>query len=173
MRLFLIGFMGSGKSRTGEKLAQLLQYPFVDLDEWIIDHAQMSIPLIFREKGEAYFRQLETKALRAQGRKSQLVIACGGGAPCFYDNMAWMNKNGITIFLDATPELLYQRLASEADSRPLLNGKSKEELLEFIRHKMQERLPFYKKALLHVFQESNENDLPEQILKKMAGIRRS
>ncbi len=163
--------MGSGKSRTGRELARLLQYPFIDLDQWIVDHAQMSIPLIFREKGEAYFRQLETKALRSQGRNNQMVVACGGGAPCFFDNMAWMNKNGITIFLDAPAALLHQRLRSEMHTRPLLKGQSEEALLEYIHNKMEERRPFYEKALLHVHQEDNEDNLAEQILEKMAGIR--
>jgi shikimate kinase len=163
MKIFLIGFMGCGKSHHGRKLAQMLDYQFIDLDEWIVDKAQMSIPVIFREKGEACFRQLEAKALRALGEKEKTVIACGGGAPCFHQNMEWMNQHGVTIFLDTAEPLILERVRRKLDKRPLLKGKSDGELRKFISTKLSERRSFYEQAHIQVSQQKESDQFTQEI----------
>ena len=96
-RIFLTGFMGSGKSYTGRRLSEALGIPFIDLDHWIEDQEGQSIQAIFEKSGEAAFRQIEREALHQMIAYEQAVIACGGGAPCFFDNMEWMNRHGITV----------------------------------------------------------------------------
>jgi shikimate kinase len=163
MKIFLIGFMGCGKSHHGRKLAQMLDYHFIDLDEWIVDKAQMNIPIIFREKGEAYFRQLEAKALRALQQQDNTVIACGGGAPCFHQNMDWMNQHGVSVFLDTAEALILERVRRKPDKRPLLKGKSDEVLRQFIRAKLSERRSFYEQAQIKLSQQTESDQFTKQI----------
>lgn len=167
MKIFLIGFMGCGKSHHGRKLAQMLNYEFIDLDQWMVNKTQMSIPVIFREKGEGYFRQLEAKSLRALGEKENTVIACGGGAPCFYNNLDWMNEHGLTIFLDTSEALILERVKRKPDKRPLLKGKSEEELRHFISSKLSERRSFYEQAEFRVSQEKESETFTQVILDKI------
>src|SRR5436853_6290275 len=96
-KVFLIGFMGSGKTFLGKQLAQLLNYEFIDLDEWIEQREKKSIAEIFSEDGEEYFRKKESQQLKLLAEKNNAVIATGGGTPCFHDNMKWMNDHGFTI----------------------------------------------------------------------------
>ncbi|MEO1514123.1 MAG: shikimate kinase [Bacteroidota bacterium] len=145
MQIFLIGFMGAGKSHTGRRLAQSLGFVFVDLDQYIQQKAGKSISEIFAAEGEAYFRELERDCLKEQQEES-LVVACGGGTPCFFDNMDWMNRQGITIFLDTHPSLILMRLQKGAAKRPLVAGKTREELQGYIEEKLAERRPFYEQA---------------------------
>ncbi len=167
MKIYLIGFMGCGKSHHGKKLAQILEHDFIDLDHWIVEKSLMSIPIIFREKGEAYFRQLEAKALRALEGKQNTVIACGGGAPCFHNNMEWMNEHGLTIFLDTSEALILDRVKRKPDKRPLLKSKSNEELRLFISSKLSERRAFYEQARITVSQQTEADNFTEVILKKI------
>ena len=125
MRLFLIGFMGSGKSYVGSRLAEGLDMDFIDLDALIVEKAEKSIPEIFAEEGEMAFRTLERDCLRSLGSCDEVVVACGGGTPCFFDNMDWMNAQGMTIFLQTSVDLLAKRLLSEVAQRPLLAGKTR------------------------------------------------
>ncbi len=168
MQIFLVGFMGSGKSHTGRILAERLNLPFMDLDDWIEEKTGMSIAKIFESKGESYFRQLEAKSLRAIGQQDKVIIACGGGTPCFHQNMKWMNQVGISIFLDCSPELLFQRLQKGRLHRPLLKGKSDQELQQFIAKKTAERLPHYAKAKIHILQEKEDSQLSDQIIAKIS-----
>lgn len=170
MKIFLIGFMGCGKSHHGRKLAQMLDYRFIDLDQWIIDKAQMSIPVIFREKGEAYFRQLEAKALRALQPEENTVVACGGGAPCFHQNMEWMNQHGVTVFLDTSEALILERVKRKPEKRPLLQGKSDEELRHFISAKLSERRSFYEQAQIKLSQQEESDSFTPQILQAIQKI---
>ena len=145
-RIFLVGFMGSGKSTVGRNLAEKINWDFVDLDEVIEKREGLTISQIFEEKGEEYFRNKEALYLRELSQKEKVVVATGGGAPCFSDNMSWMNEHGLTIYLKADAELLLERLKAETISRPLLKGKSEAELRYFIKAKMQDREPFYSQA---------------------------
>jgi shikimate kinase len=138
--------MGVGKSFLGRLLAESLSFPFVDLDADIVARSGSSIPAFFHMHGEYAFRQLEAACLRATTTQPHVVVATGGGTPCFADNMPWMNENGITVFLDATTNTLVERLLPALHERPLLNGLSEQELPSFIESKLAERLPFYRQT---------------------------
>ncbi|MGM0531628.1 MAG: shikimate kinase [Bacteroidota bacterium] len=148
MRIFLIGFMGSGKTTAGKKLADRLSYSYLDLDEFIEQQEQDSIRNIFEKKGEAYFRERESKYLRDISRYVDCVISTGGGAPCFFDNMDYMNNAGITVYLKMTPGQLFSRLNNGREERPLIKNKDDQELLQYIRNKLSERETHYQKAQL-------------------------
>ena len=149
-RFFLIGFMGSGKSHWGKSWAEGLGFKFIDLDEFIEHTEGLTIDQIFEVKGESFFRQLESEALHRVGSEKNCIIACGGGAPCFHDNMDWMNRHGVTIYLEATPEQVLQRVAEEKDKRPLLKNIDDDDVLLFIEKKISERSKFYKQAKITI-----------------------
>ena len=150
MRIFLIGFMGVGKTYLGKALASHLNFRFLDLDELLEAEVGQTISQIFSKTGEMEFRKLEAEHLRATAQFSNIVIATGGGTPCFLENMDWMNENGITIFLNASPELISSHLSGEKTKRPLLNGLSDGDLPRFIQKKIAERLKFYHQAQLQL-----------------------
>ncbi len=144
--IYLIGFMGCGKSYLGKLLAKRLQYDFIDMDAYLEAKESKTIAQIFKEGGEGAFRKLERDYLTASGDFEKTVIATGGGCPCFYDNMEWMDVSGQTIYLKTPTAVLVNRLQSETAHRPLLAGKSKKELAEFIEAKLLERAPYYEQA---------------------------
>lgn len=144
--IFLIGFMGSGKSYWGKLWAAESGLPFVDLDDLIETAEKKTITAIFEAHGEAYFRQRETAILQTLSQQSPSIIACGGGVPCFNNNLQWMNDNGITVYLDATPEYIVKRVINEQEKRPLIKGLSPEALRTFIEKKLSEREPYYRQA---------------------------
>ncbi len=166
MKLYLIGFMGSGKSHIGQQIAQLMDYLFIDTDSLIVNTEGVSIAELFEKKGEAAFRKIESDRLQGLSKWDNIVVATGGGAPCFHDNMSHINHSGITIYLKTNPELLLERLHKEADKRPLLRGKSKTELLAFIKEKVAEREAFYGQADITILQEENNQEtITKDILK--------
>ena len=146
MKIFLIGFMGSGKSTIGRKLANYLQYDFVDLDKLIENKAGMSIAEYFSKNGEESFRELERDTLQQTEFNVNTVIATGGGVPCHFDNMDWMYKEGKVVYLSMDPKALADRLKHSKVSRPLIKDLSQEELVEFITQRLVSRDVFYKKA---------------------------
>ncbi|MBL0047787.1 MAG: shikimate kinase [Bacteroidetes bacterium] len=146
MRVFLIGFMGSGKSKKGRKLATQLGFEFVDMDEWVEKQAGKSIPQIFQEMGEDYFRTLEFEALLKISQKSNVVVSTGGGSPCYFNAIDKMNENGISIYLKGSPAFLRERLLESKKKRPLIENLNAEELLRFIEAKLTERATVYQKA---------------------------
>jgi shikimate kinase len=148
--IYLIGFMGSGKTTAGKKLASLLGWSFVDLDKKIEEHVRMTIPEIFSKHGEAWFRQAESDILKSLGSESGAVISTGGGAPCHSDNMSYMLDKGLTVYLRLTPQQLVSRLSNAREERPLLKGMKGEELLGFITDKLAEREKWYTQAELIV-----------------------
>ncbi len=150
MRIYLTGLTGCGKSTIGKQLALQLKTKFVDLDDYIILKEQMSIAEIFAEKGESHFRLLENKALKELSNETDIVIATGGGAPCYHDNMTLMNISGITIFLDVTIPEICNRLWNTPNraNRPMLQDKTKEQLHEFIEKLRAERIQYYNEAKL-------------------------
>ena len=145
-RIFLIGFMGSGKSTLGAQLARRVGYQFIDMDHMIEETAEMSIPEIFNDHGEEVFRKWEYDILRELCRREKLVISTGGGAPCHSNMMDLMNTHGTTIYLKLSPEALKTRLIQSSTERPLIMGKSEPELLDFIKSLLEKRELFYKRA---------------------------
>lgn len=146
MRIFLIGFMGCGKSTMGRSLASLLNLTFIDLDIYIERKYFKTVPQIFAEEGEAEFRKKEHKVLEEVALFDDVIVATGGGAPCFFNNMEVMNRSGYCVFLDVEINTLVDRLIHSKTERPLIKGKSLEELKSFIRELMLKRRPFYEKA---------------------------
>jgi shikimate kinase len=146
--------MGSGKSYSGQRLAQLLDVPFIDLDDEIERMAGKTISEIFSSEGEDAFRELEKTAVRNTLDLEAAVIATGGGAPCFHDSMEWMNGHGTTVFLDPSVDVLLARLEAGRAHRPLL--QSAEELRQQVTTRLAARRPIYEKAILHL-QPTNPN----------------
>ena len=147
MRIFLIGFMGSGKSTFGKELAEQAGLAFADLDDIIETEQRQSIREIFDHGGEERFRVAEHEALlRTIHHTDELVLALGGGTPCFFGHMELLNKTGTTVYLKYPPEVLFGYLQNEPDKRPLLSGMSPDELLKYIQDKLREREPFYMQA---------------------------
>ncbi len=144
--IFLIGFMGSGKSHWGRIWSEEMHLPFMDLDHEIEAAEGMSVEDIFKKKGEDGFREAEKHHLRKIKNNVGLLVACGGGAPCFSENMTWMLKNGVVIYLKASPQYLLDRVIEEIPKRPLLKEINKAELLFFIQKKLEERKPVYNRA---------------------------
>lgn len=168
--IFLIGFMGAGKTHIGKLLSEKMNIPFFDLDEYIEGKASKSILEIFQNEGEEAFRILERKCLRDFGVIGNAVVAVGGGTPCFFDNVEWMNDQGVTIYLKASPELLAKRLASGKLHRPLIAGLSTDALIDFITTKLKERSDFYEKASVVVDQEEVEFNVVEEIYRNFTNI---
>lgn len=164
MLFYLIGFMGSGKTYSGRRLAERLGIPFFDLDQLIEDAAGMSIPIIFKQYGEDYFRRLEQEALHATAELHAAVISTGGGAPCFFDNMDWMNRHGTSIYLRTPPEILARRLMPERAHRPLLQPYDEDTLPGFIESKLAERAYIYEQANIIYHQEQLEADVAADLL---------
>jgi shikimate kinase len=146
MKIFLIGFMGCGKSTLGRKLSSALNLTFIDLDTFLEEKFYRTIPQIFAEEGEDGFRKKERNVLEEVSSFDDVIVATGGGAPCFYNNMELMNDSGFCIFLDIETQTLVNRLLNARIERPLIKGKSPEELYEFIEMMMLKRRPFYEKA---------------------------
>lgn len=146
MTFFLIGFMGSGKTHWGKIWASVYGFKFMDLDEEIELTEGKLIADIFEQKGEKYFRILEATVLRSCIGLTNTIVACGGGTPCYEENMQWMNEQGITIYLSATSPEILQRVLTEQEKRPLLKNMNPVELLFFIEQKLTERAPFYNAA---------------------------
>lgn len=150
MRIYLIGYMGSGKSHLGWKLSNHLGVQFVDMDHYIEERNCKTIPQIFAEEGEAEFRKKERKALNELSEFTDIVIATGGGAPCFFDNIDLMNESGKTIYLNIDPKILADRLMKSKTERPLIKGKSRDELVAFIDETLKKRDAFYKQAKFQI-----------------------
>jgi shikimate kinase len=138
--------MGAGKTTVGKTLAQELNLPFYDLDWYIESRMRKTVKEIFDERGEEGFRLIEHNLLHEVAEFEDVIISCGGGVPCFYDNMDYMNQKGDTVYLKATPEVLYGHLKMGKSVRPLLQNKTSEEVEEFIKEQLQVREPFYSKA---------------------------
>lgn len=169
MNIFLIGLTGSGKSTIGKLLATKLAYTFLDLDDLIQFETKKTIENIFEKEGEDAFRKLENNYLKKAATRNHQVIATGGGTPCFYDSMDFIKNNGLSIFLYTPVEIVTERLLnSDPRQRPMLKGKSKEELHEFLETKLAERLPFYAKADFSI--DTNVPKSPDKIVKTLLDI---
>jgi shikimate kinase len=150
MIIFLVGFMGCGKSYTGRALSDLLDIPFIDMDKAIEEKEGMTVKEIFETQGEAYFREQERSFLEQLDTDQKLIVATGGGAPCFFDNMQLMNEIGWTFWLNRSKDVALAQLLKGIEKRPLLQGKSPEEVAAYYTEKLAERTPFYQQATFHV-----------------------
>lgn len=148
--VMLIGYMGVGKTTVGKALAKKLQMQFYDLDWYIEERFRHKISDLFAQKGEDGFRLIEQKMLHEVAEFENVVLALGGGTPCFFDNMDYLNRCGTTIFLDAAPHTIMQHLKISHTVRPLLKDKQGDELLEHIARQLSERKPYYRQAQLTV-----------------------
>ncbi|HEX7844388.1 MAG TPA: shikimate kinase [Chitinophagaceae bacterium] len=147
MKIFLIGFMGSGKTHWGRQLSQKLDIPFFDLDEQIISHEGKAINEIFAEQGEEYFRLLEKDTLHIITEShDSFVMACGGGTPCYFNNIEYMNQAGTTVWINTATDVLFQRLITEKDKRPLIKELDGDQLKSFIGKKYADRRIYYEQA---------------------------
>jgi len=145
-RIILIGFMGAGKTTVGRQLALALGLQFYDLDWYIEMRYHQKVSEIFAQHGEAYFRDLERRMLHEVAEFEDVVVSCGGGTPCFGDNMQYMNQQAETVYLKLEPEVLAMHLSMGRTVRPLILGKSGDELLQYIREALAQREPFYRQA---------------------------
>lgn len=159
--IFLIGFMGCGKTTLGRAVSAATGLRFVDLDELIEKEQGASVREIFAERGEAAFRQLETDALSRMTAERDVIVACGGGTPCAAGNMDLMLETGVTVWLKAEPDRLLQRLKEGKSSRPLLAAFDDDELRDFAAGKLAEREPFYSRA--HIVFDSSKMDTLDEL----------
>ncbi len=146
MRIYLIGFMGCGKSSLGRRLADKLNYTFFDTDTVLEEKAGMKVPEIFSQLGEETFRELEAKVLRETASVEQVVVATGGGMPCYFDNMDFMLQNGKTIYIRMDPTSLADRIENSHKKRPLVDHLKGDALIQTIKEKLALREPYYLKA---------------------------
>lgn len=168
MKIFLIGMMGSGKTYWAEKLKKKLKISAYDLDALVEMMEEKTVAEIFEEDGEEYFRKAETKMLRLFAEKKQFILSCGGGTACCNDNMQWMNKQGITIWLDEQPEVLSERLLKEKSHRPLIKNLDDNALQDFLTKRLEERTEFYKQAAYRLSEENLTENSIIKILKEHA-----
>lgn len=147
MKIFLIGFMGSGKTHWGRLLSQKLSLPFFDLDEQIANAESKTITEIFAGEGEEYFRLKEMEILHIITEShGTFVMSCGGGAPCYFNNIEYMNRAGTTVWINASIDTLFERLLKEKEHRPLLKNLSNDQLKMFIKKKFSDRKIYYEQA---------------------------
>lgn len=162
--IFLIGYMGSGKSTLGKALAARCDIRFIDLDDYIEAKAGKKIREIFADEGENAFRHMERECLIETSREENVLVACGGGTPCFGDNMELMNGCGMTVLLSASRTRLMERLKRGRAKRPLIASLNDDELEKFVDAQLESRMKHYNKAR-HVFDSStleDENEIEQK-----------
>ncbi|MEI7801415.1 MAG: shikimate kinase [Bacteroidota bacterium] len=148
--IFIVGFMTAGKTREGKRLAKLINRKFIDLDRRIEETENQTETEIFNTKGEEYFRKAESKTLRSLNLNENLIVSCGGGTPCYHDNMLWMLQHGTVVWLKISAVTVLERIAASKKERPLLKNLEGEELQSFITEKLKQREPFYSLAQIQV-----------------------
>ena len=159
MKIFLIGFMGSGKSYWGRRLSEKLNLPFFDLDEQVVSHEEKSVSEIFSTLGEEYFRLQEKNTLNLLTEShDSFIIATGGGTPCYFNNIEYMNSSGTTVWINTSPDELFKRLLKEKTKRPLISELSDEKLHAFILKKYSDRRIYYEQADMIIDDEPIELD---------------
>ena len=145
-RIILIGYMGSGKTTVGKALSKETGMMFYDLDWYIESRMRKTVAQIFADKGEEGFRKIEHNMLHEVAEFENVIISCGGGTPCFFDNIDYINQQGEVVYLKATPEVLYRHLLMGKVERPLIKNKTPEELIAYITEQVAKREEFYNKA---------------------------
>ena len=165
MKIFLIGFMGSGKTHWGRQLSNKLQIPFFDLDEQIVASEGKPINEIFASEGEEYFRLVEKDTLHIITESHEsFVMATGGGTPCYFNNVEYMNQSGTTVWISTPIDILFERLVKEKQNRPLLKDLSDSQIKGFIIKKFSDRKIYYEQALVIINEDSK---VLEKIVEKV------
>ena len=145
-RIILVGYMGSGKTTIGKALSKETGMMFYDLDWYIESRMHKTVSQIFAERGEEAFRKMEYNMLHEVAEFEDVIISCGGGTPCFFDNMDYLSQQGDVVYLKASPDTLYKHLLMAKVERPLLKDKTQDELTDYITTHLAEREPYYQKA---------------------------
>lgn len=166
-RVYLIGYMGCGKTTIGKRLAKSLGWGVIDMDSRIENRYRKTIPDIFASEGEESFRKKERFILEELSALENVVVSTGGGAPCFFDNIDVMNSSGLCVYIRMTPEALAARLKNAKANRPLLKDKTEEELTNFIKEQLEKRRAFYEQARYVI---DNDNGTPEEAAAKIAEL---
>jgi shikimate kinase len=162
-RIFLIGFMGAGKTTIGKLLGELLRIPFLDLDDYIVDKEKKTISQIFELEGETIFREKEHQYLLELKSYFPSIVAVGGGTPCYHDNMDWMNLNGVTVYLEVPIKTLIHRLNSNKSHRPVLAEVGNEDLTKEVQTLIESRRPYYEKAHFLYKSEESETEVASEL----------
>jgi shikimate kinase len=171
LRIFLIGFMGAGKTTIGKELSTLTNCSFIDLDFFIERRYHKTIRQIFEEKGEEAFREIEHKMLREVAEFEDVIISTGGGTPCFYQNMQFMNGCGTTIYLKVSNKELVKRIQTHKSTRPMLKNLSGDELNRFVDETMSKRQPYYEQAKIIFSAELSDHSTDAQSLLRLVQIK--
>ncbi len=145
-RIYIVGYMGAGKTTAARRLAQRMGWDVVDTDALFEEKYKISVNDFFNKYDEPLYRKLESEVLKATESLDHVVVSTGGGTACFFDNMDWMNQHGLTVFLRISPQAAVDRVIHSRHKRPLVEGKSEEELTEFVNQHYASRLPFYEQA---------------------------
>lgn len=145
-RIYIVGYMGAGKTSAARRLAQRMGWEVVDTDALFEEKYKISVNDFFNKYDEPLYRKLESEVLKATESLDHVVVSTGGGTACFFDNMDWMNQHGLTVFLRISPQAAVDRVIHSRHKRPLVEGKSEEELMEFVSQHYASRLPFYEQA---------------------------
>ncbi len=145
-RIYIVGYMGAGKTTAARRLAQRMGWEVVDTDALFEEKYKISVNDFFNKYDEPLYRKLESEVLKATENLDHVVVSTGGGTACFFDNMDWMNQHGLTVFLHISPQAAVDRVIHSRHKRPLVEGKSEEELTEFVNQHYASRLPFYEQA---------------------------
>jgi|ERR1051326_9169529 shikimate kinase len=168
MKIFLLGYMGSGKSTIGKELAEKLKMDFIDFDTYIETKEKKSVSEIFEKEGEEKFRELEKKHLNEIIKKDNAVISLGGGTPCFNNNIETINKNGISIYLQMSVNALVKRLINAKRKRPLIKEMNEVDLKFFIATNLEKRISFYNQAKYIILSDKKSPEaISEEIMKKI------
>lgn len=157
-RIYLVGYMGAGKTTTARRLANQLGWEVADTDDLFEEKYKISVCDFFHKYDEALYRKLESEVLKETESLENVVISTGGGTACYFDNMEWMNQKGLTVFLHISEKAVVDRLLHAKRKRPLSIGKSEEELTEFVAQHYTSRLPFYEQAKITVKSEDLDLD---------------
>ena len=160
-RIYIVGYMGAGKTTAAKRIANRLGWEVADTDALFEEKYRISVHDFFNKYDENLFRKLESEVLKSTENLEHTVISTGGGLACFFDNMEWMNQHGLTVFMHISPEAAANRILHSKRKRPLTENKSESELIEFIRQHYAERLPFYEQA--HITVKSEDFDLENLI----------
>ena len=166
-KIFLVGFMGCGKSTLGKNISTQIGWTFFDLDEYIEKKEGKSISLIFEEQGESYFRKIETICLKELLKFKSCVISCGGGTPCFNNNMEIITREGASVYIKLSPAVLFDRLTLEKNKRPLIADMDDSKMFTYIQEKLNERKMFYEKAEFIVCADLETEDSMIQSINKL------